>query len=132
MQRSRMPATIVVDRFGRRIEPDDGVVPDGGRVVVPFRFMDARSAHVQRAFGDGLLHAPGCAAAALGDGRGDDQQSTFAERGRSGERGVCAQAFERLAGHAEDGNEATAGSCCIRAGRRGAGRRRRASGPTSG
>ena len=62
-----MPATLVVDRYGRRIEPDDGIVPDGGRVVVPFQFMDSRSAPV-RAFSDGLLHRPGYAAAALGDG----------------------------------------------------------------
>jgi hypothetical protein len=63
-----MPPAIVIDRYGRRIEPDDGVVPDGGRVVVAMPFMDARSAHVARAFGDGLLHRPGFAQQALGDG----------------------------------------------------------------
>ena len=60
-----MPPAIVIDRYGRRIEPDDGVVPDGGRVIVAMPFMDSRSAHVGRAFGDGLLHAPGWAQQAL-------------------------------------------------------------------
>src|SRR5262245_66578013 len=62
-----MPPAIVIDRYGRRIEPDDGVVPDGGRVVVAMPFMDARSAHVARAFGDGVLHRPGFVQQALGD-----------------------------------------------------------------
>jgi hypothetical protein len=62
-----MPATIVVDRYGRRLV-GRRVVPDGGCVVVPLPFRDALSARTQRAFGDGLLHRPGFAQQALGDG----------------------------------------------------------------
>src|SRR5262245_3244194 len=61
-----MPA-FIIDRNGRRIEPDDGVVPDGGRVVVAPQFMDARTVHPQRAFSDGVLHRPGFVQQALGD-----------------------------------------------------------------
>jgi hypothetical protein len=61
-----MSATII-DRNGRRLH-GRRIVPDGGRASVPLPFMDARSALVERAFGDGPLHRPGFAKQALGDG----------------------------------------------------------------
>ena len=60
-----MKRARVLDRYGRVVASD--VCPPGGRVVVAMPFMDARSAHVGRAFGDGLLHRPGFAQQALID-----------------------------------------------------------------
>jgi hypothetical protein len=41
------PATVV-DRYGRRLEPDDDVVPDGATVRVALPFADALSARTAR------------------------------------------------------------------------------------
>jgi hypothetical protein len=46
-----MPKTTIVDRYGRRLDPDEiEEVPDGGVVRVPMPFMDALSARTNRAF----------------------------------------------------------------------------------
>lgn len=45
-----MRKTIVVDRYGRPIDPDDDIVPDGCSVRVPMPFMDSLSARTSRAF----------------------------------------------------------------------------------
>jgi hypothetical protein len=60
-----MPASQVIDRYGRPIEDTD-IVPDGGRVSVPCLFMDALSEQTRRALGrsalglhDGMGHPAG-------------------------------------------------------------------------
>jgi hypothetical protein len=48
-----MPKTIIVDRYGRRLDPDEiEEVPDGGVVRVAMPFADALSARTARAFAD--------------------------------------------------------------------------------
>jgi hypothetical protein len=62
-----MPTATVFDRHGRRIV--SRIVPDGGRVSVAMPFMDARAVQMQRAFlRDAVLHRPGYAQSAIGDG----------------------------------------------------------------
>ena len=112
-----MPA-IIVDRYGRRIEPDDGIVPDGGRVSVPFQFMDARSAHVARAFSDGVLHKPGYAESVMGDGfaatNSHERSQSAAEAARQDWINRISNQWRRVA--ADAAASVQAGSCALRCG----------------
>jgi hypothetical protein len=50
MRKNRFPQSYVVDRYGRRLDPGDNIVPDGATVRVPMPFMDSLSARTSRAF----------------------------------------------------------------------------------
>jgi hypothetical protein len=78
MELKQMKRARVFDEDGNEV--DDRICPPGGRVSVPFQFMDSRSVHVQ-------LHRPGYVQRALSDGfeatTGNQRAQTAAEAART-------------------------------------------------
>ena len=87
-----MPKAIIIDAHGNVIEDADAIVPDGGRISVPPRFMDHLPPEARRAFQQ--LHDSGAARDGQGFVRGHRPGFADVEHGvyTAGEESPAAKA----------------------------------------